>query len=73
VNSPYNTTFRTTGLQTVFNAEAQAMECALFVQPVEKDLHIIADSESLTKTIEKLKQLCKTAQYCSPIIQVLKK
>jgi len=29
-NSPYNTTFRTTGDQSVFNAEAQAIECALF-------------------------------------------
>ena len=58
-NSPYNITFRTTGQQSVFNAEAEAAECALFSLPFT-NITLVIDSKSLAETLIKLRTVAKT-------------
>lgn len=51
--------FRTKGLQTVFNAEAQAIDCALQMLPIKGNATIVSDSQSV---ITQVNSVLKTLQ-----------
>jgi ribonuclease HI len=53
-DSPHNMTFRTTGNQSVFNAEAQAIEFALTIAPIQ-NVTIVTDSKSVEEAIKAMK------------------
>src|SRR5690349_20129744 len=55
-NDPCNTSFRTVGRPSVFNAEAQAIEASLYCLPY-CNTTIVSDSKSMTSTIKKLRNL----------------
>jgi exonuclease III len=55
-NNVHNHVFRTVGPQTIFNAEAQAVEYGLYTLPITTTV-VVSDSKSLVSSIKKLKSM----------------
>jgi hypothetical protein len=64
--NPYNTVFCTTGVQSVFNAESQAAEYALFCSPLQS-VTVISDCKSLVDAMCKLKAIALSNTHALPV------
>src|SRR5690349_14181299 len=64
-NDPCNTSFRTVGRPSVFNAEAQAIEASLYCLSYSNTT-IVSDSKSMTSTIKKLRNLVANSLILLP-------
>jgi hypothetical protein len=64
-NHKANHVFRTVGTQTVFNAEAQAIEYGLYTLPLNNTT-VITDSKSMTSTISKIQQTAEQYKILLP-------
>lgn len=65
-NNPANQIFWTVETQSVFNAEVQAAECALYSLSLSPTI-VVTDSKSLTSTMIKLLNLVKQNKILLPI------
>lgn len=66
LNNISNVVFETAGEKSVFNAEAQAIECALYNMPLSKHCNIITDSKSLVQAVKSIIQTMQQKIHLLP-------